>query len=674
MPVFAFAQIEEDEFQQEIESWIENNDASPDYQDLFDQTAFSQKRRISINHATYDDLSRFPFLSAAQIFAIINHRKIFGNFLSVYELQVIEELDDETIAKIIPFISIVQSPIERLRNYSLYEKPLQSEFISLYGERLERSKGFSLNNNTASSPYIGSPQRFVFKYKGSYKNRIFFGYSGEKDAGETFFRANNPYGFDFNSAYLMYKDDKGVIKNIVIGDFQAAFGQGLTFGSGLSFGKSAMITNVKRNQNGFRPYRSLNENDFLRGIGVTLHKGMLESSLFVARNRLDGTLSNSDSLEEAFFSSFGSTGLHRTSTEINNKNTIGRTMFGGNIGWRSNNFTVGYTYIHTRYDFAFAPKDIPYNRFRFNGSFNVNQGLDYSFLFKNILLFGEIASVSIAKGLSFVQGGLLSLGKNLEIAFVHRNIDRDFTFTYSTAFAESSTVSNERGTYIGLVWRPINKWSMNIYYDIFFHNWLKYRVDAPSDGHDVYAELQYTERKKFAVAARFRVRNKSFNYTPSGSHLNELNRTEKLQARLNVQYFLSPNLTIKSRVEWSRFLNSYSFLQSSYGSLAYFDITQQIPKSKSRISCRFVMFNVDSYDARIYTFENDVLYSYSVPAFQNSGIRVYLLAKTRLYKGVDLWIKVARTKYNNIETISSGLDQLPANIATDIKCQLRWSF
>ena len=74
----------------------------------------------------------------------------------------------------------------------------------------------------------------------------------------------------------------------VIGDFNITLGQGLTIGSGLAFGKSAMVLNLKRNYSGIRPYRSVNENEFMRGTAITLKYGNWWVTAFAARQHLDG--------------------------------------------------------------------------------------------------------------------------------------------------------------------------------------------------------------------------------------------------------------------------------------------------------------------------------------------------------------------------------------------------
>ena len=99
-----------------------------------------------------------------------------------------------------------------------------------YQQILEEQKGFTENNDTSASPnsrYLGSPEKIYARYQFKYSNKLSFGITAEKDAGEEFFNGTQKNGFDFYSAHLFFKDF-GKIKALAIGDYQVQFGQGLT--------------------------------------------------------------------------------------------------------------------------------------------------------------------------------------------------------------------------------------------------------------------------------------------------------------------------------------------------------------------------------------------------------------------------------------------------------------
>ena len=75
-----------------------------------------------------------------------------------------------------------------------------------------------------------------------------------------------------------------------------------------------------------------------------------------------------------------------------------------------------------------------------------------------------------------------------------------------------------------------------------------------------------------------------------------------------------------------------------------------------------------------YAYENDVQYSFSIPAYYYQGSRVYATVCYKVLKNLDAWIRVARTIYDNRYTVGSGLDEIASNHKTELKLQLKYSF
>jgi hypothetical protein len=86
---------------------------------------------------------------------------------------------------------------------------------------------------------------------------------------------------------------------------------------------------------------------------------------------------------------------------------------------------------------------------------------------------------------------------------------------------------------------------------------------------------------------------------------------------------------------------------------------------------RAAYFTVDDYSARIYAAENDVPYQYSVPLYQNSGTRYYVVARFRINRKVEFWFKLSETIYSNVQTIGSGLEEINGNRLSDLRLMLK---
>lgn len=86
---------------------------------------------------------------------------------------------------------------------------------------------------------------------------------------------------------------------------------------------------------------------------------------------------------------------------------------------------------------------------------------------------------------------------------------------------------------------------------------------------------------------------------------------------------------------------------------------------------RLQYFETDGYNSRIYAYENDVLYSYSIPAFFDKGFRYYFNLNYDLGKKISFWLRLAQTVYQDKGSVGSGLDEINGNRRTELKLQAR---
>jgi predicted nucleotidyltransferase len=250
-----------------MERWIENTESTVDYTDLQEQLESVMKNKIDLNKADRFKLQQLFVLNEMDINAILQHRKVYGDFMSIYELQTIESIDERTLYYLTYFVKVGD---DLDQDHTPVFKRIQKgkhELFVLHENDFQDREGYSSKlKEQGKSYYLGSPERYVLRYRFNYSNKLSFGYSGEKDMGEQFI--TNDKGFDFNSVHLIIRDI-GRWKAVAVGDYQVNFGQGLTFGTGLSARKSAYVLNVRKSFQSIRPYRSLNENEFLRGAAAT---------------------------------------------------------------------------------------------------------------------------------------------------------------------------------------------------------------------------------------------------------------------------------------------------------------------------------------------------------------------------------------------------------------------
>ena len=655
-----------------MEKLIENTESTIDYTDLQDQIEYLLQHRLNINSATRQDFQKLFFINNQVIEAIIAHRKEFGEYLSLYELQSIENIDENTLYQLTFFLMIEDETYTK--NGSIFKMICEGkhEVFFLHENEFEQREGYDKSLiKKGKEYYLGNPYRYVLKYKFNSIKGLTFGFTGEKDMGEQFFKGAQSPGFDFNSAHFFLKNHYH-FKAIAIGDYQASFGQGLTFGSGLSARKSSYVMNVRKNSECIRPYHSLNENEFLRGFAFTRQIKKMEltgvfSYKYVSTNYRDiDTLSQFDQS----FSSIQLSGLHRTATEILNKNNVLQGIYGGHLKYVGRNYDVGITFINTFYDQLFLPGSKPYQLYNFTGKQLTNSGINYNFYLRNINFFGEVSNSS-NDAFAVVSGLTIPLHQTLDLALLYRNYSKNFQTTFNNPFAENSDGRNEEGFYTALTFSPSMNWIVNTYFDIYRSPWLRYLVDAPSHGVDLFSEVQFNPSKSTQFYLRIKKEVKNVNAPPSSELTNYLIDASKSTIRINANYKVSSNLSAVSRIEMVQYQNS--IIGTKNGTIIFQDLVYTTEEKGLSIVGRIALFSIEDYNARVYATETDVLNQYSVPLYQNSGVRYYFVVHYRFSKKLDAWLKYSNTTYNNVNTIGTGLQQINGNVLSDLRVQIRWS-
>lgn len=660
-----------------IEFLLDNNESGEaDYTTLFEQLEFYYRKPINLNRTSYEQLQTLGLINDILINNLLIHIEKNGNLITLEELQTVDGFDLETIRLILPFVTVnrnLDSP-----NVSFREiiSDGDNQLFMRYTRILEEQEGFSNISDAAlqdnpNSRYLGSQDKLYTRYKFTYSNNVSAGFTAEKDAGEEFFKGSQKKGFDFYSGHL-YLQNFGIVKELALGDFQAQFGQGLTFWSGLAFGKTADLQTIKRSARGLRPYTSVQEDRFMRGGGITLQKGDVELTLFYSSNKVDANVTDTIQDQEILvFSSLGESGFHRTKNEIDNKNRIQRTYYGGHLTYKKRNLNIGITAARSELDGNFQPNTRIYNQFSQLGNENTNVGVDYNYIYKNFNFFGEV-SQSIDGGMAMTNGMLVYLDPKLSLAIHQRKFDRDFKPFESNAIGESTANSNEQGIFMGINAKPFKSITLSAYFDRFIFPWLRFQADGPSNGYSYLAQLTFSPNKKLSMYGRIRTRERGASLRLEGENIDQVVNEKQQAYRYNISYKVNKSWDIDSRVEFSQYQQGEQ--PKEFGYLVYQDVTYKSLGSPFSFSLRYALFDTDSYDSRIYAYENSVLYAFAIPAYNGRGTRFYLSTKYHISRGVDLWVRYAQTYYADRNEIGSSKELITGNTKSEVIAQLRLKF
>ena len=658
--------------EEQLENLAQTSDTETEDDSYLQQLEYYLRHPLNLNEATSADLAEFKMLSDLQVQNFIIYKNFFGSFINIYELQAIPSWDIPTIRKLIPYIIISDSKTiaQNLRQrLSGGDETLMLRWTMV----LPKSKGFLRKDSTVNL-YKGSRPHVLARYKYNYKNLLQFGLLGDKDAGEQFFRGKQKNGFDFYSIHLFVRKI-GIIKALAIGDFTVNFGQGLIHWQSLAFKKSTSLVSVKRQTDILRPYSSSGEDNFHRGAGVTLAKKNWETTVFASVRKLSATIKK-DSLQdmEGYVSSLLESGYHRSPAELANRNNLQSQTLGANIKYNVSRWHAGISWVHYFFSKPFKASDKPYDVFAVEGAKWRNFSFDYGYTFRNIHVFGEIAA-DRNLNTAISQGMVASLDRSVDVAVVFRKIEKRYQSLYGNAFTENALPSNETGLYCGVSLRPDNAWKIDGYADVYKFPWLLFRADAPSYGYDYLLQASFTPNKQVNILLRYKKELKEAN-----GNTDLATAPVEAISRRNLRYHLSckinRELSVNNRVELTWHGKDISKKQNGY--LVYADIVYNPGSKPYSINTRLQYFETDSYNSRIYAYENDVLYGYSTPAFFEKGFRWYLNLRTDVSRWkplkpqfkIEFWIKCALTHYFELDKIGTELDEIQGKNKAELKFQV----
>ncbi|MBC6368585.1 hypothetical protein DDT91_17485 [Algoriphagus sp. AK58] len=667
----------------DMESFIERlfpvQEEDIDYEAIYEVLFQLYQNPIDVNKADSEILQASYLLSPLQISNLLEYRKINGDFISLYELQAIPEFDLLTIENLLPFVTIGGNGSRTKPFFQRLKEEENAYLLFRHRRTWETRRGFTpadtSRNGTLSTRYLGDPNDFYLRFRIQRPRDFSIGMTLEKDPGEQFSWDGKTarYGFNFLSFHIT-RYFVGKWRTIALGDFQASFGQGLVFGAGYTLGKGAeTVPTVRRSSFGILPYTAALEFGYFRGVGLTRQIKNWQTTFILSNAPRDGRISLTlDSLENTVetISSLTQTGLHRTPSELSTKNQIREVNLGGNLQFNhpSGRWMGGANVLHTQFNRPWIRDPRIYNQFEFSGQTNQVGSLYFNYYWKNFSLFGESA-ISKSKGTGTVIGLVSSLGKTIDFSLLWRNYDRDFHSFYSSGFAENTRPINERGLYMGIQVMPTKVWRINAYYDSFRFPWIKYRVYSPSRGYEWLGRISYQPRRNLLAFLQIRNEKKDRNLPntgePSLPYL--VSPIYKINSTLSLETQLTRNLFLRSRVLWSQVEIEQN---KTYGLMVLQDV--QFGKNKWRITGRAALFDAETYDNRLYSFENNVLWTFSVPAYSGRGIRHYLLGQYQFNQKLTAYFRFARTTYTDREVISSGLQTIEGPRQTDTAFMLRY--
>jgi hypothetical protein len=219
--------------------------------------------------------------------------------------------------------------------------------------------------------------------------------------------------------------------------------------------------------------------------------------------------------------------------------------------------------------------------------------------------------------------------------------------------------------YLGLKVFPASHWIVWAYADFFRYQWLKYTTAAPSTGAEFFAQVSYSPTRATNFYLRFFQEEKEQRLITESLRYNEQQLINRI--RFNFAHVLNEQISLKSRIEFS----FYSKQVTEKGVLIYQDVAFKPLQKSFALNGRFAWFSTDGYNSRLYAFENDLLYSFSVPALYGNGFRAYFNFQQKLGSNFTLWLKCATTHQFAQNSDETNVD---SSAKSEVKLQIRYQF
>ncbi len=619
---------------------------------------------ININSAGISDLLQVPGLNLKIARALIDYRSE-NPFVRKEDIQKVSGVGPATYSRMRPYIT-VGGAASRFRN--LYTNPdywLEGnsfEYITRYQQDLQDQRGYEIPDS--SGGYLGSQGKYYQRFRMASRH-LSVNITQEKDAGETL---NGPADFDYISGHIALTEN-GKLKDLVIGDYALNFGQGLVLWTGGAFGKGREVIGAAgKNERGLRAYGSAQETDFFRGVAATYGEQIEVTGFYSKRPRTASVIQG----DTTRFPS--SSGFHRTENELERKNNIDQTVYGGRVRIDTKYGLFGATGYFNQFSTFIDRGSGLSNLYDFEGKEHSVIGFDYRGLIGSSLVFGEIAR-SQNGGLGGIAGIEAPVGFNTDVTLAYRNYERNFQSFMGDGFGESSSdPQNEEGFYVGLRHLLNDKIILSGYVDQYRFEAPRTGIDQSSQGFDILglAEVDFNRSLNAYFLIRSETKDDTFSeINERGVEEEFLGEETRSSFRTQLEYQVSRSVRLRSRFEIIRFQGANE--GSEFGTLIYQDIRFQALRNL-QIDARVTLFDTESFDSRVFQFENDLLYVLSNTALSGKGQRTYFVINYEPTEFLEIWFKYSLSVFENTNFVSSGLNEIEGNRNNDFGIQARLKF
>lgn len=616
---------------------------------------------FNLNTATKEDLEQLIFLNENDVEAILAYIYRYGPMQSLGELKLVTSLDYKVIRFLPLFVYVAPVTMNNKEDFRLKNlwKNGNNRLITQFNIPLYQRNGYrkypdEILLKNPNKVYLGNALYHSLRYQYQYKQRVYWGFTAEKDAGEPFGHYGN-WSYDAFSFHLLLKDC-GKLKTLVLGDYRLNFGEGLVVNTNFALGKLAVL-NKQGSASPVNKFSSVTETDFFRGVAATFRWRDFDLSAFYSYLPQDATLNDDETL-----SSLKTDGLHRTLLELSKKHNVKGQTAGANVTWNTRWITWGVTGVYQHFNRAFSPGTTLYRRYYPKGNRFVNLSTNYRLRYRHLLFSGETAYSHVYHGWATLNKMIYRWNNDYQITVLQRLYTYQYVALHAKAFSEGGTVKNESGWYVGGEMNPRNELKLGAYVDYFYFPWPKLGITHSSHGVDATGYADWAPHKQWNVSCRYQFKRKERYEEPYTYH--------KLKGQIIYLPWEKGNFVFTGR--YTRVVDRYGRRADGY--LCGSTLNCKMNKERMRLSLSGAYFDSKDHKAPMSFYEPGLLYAFSFLSFYGQGMRLALNFRWDIHKNWTVIGKYGRTHYFDRPHIGLGTQRIEGNRQNDLYFQLRCKF
>ena len=253
-------------------------------------------------------------------------------------------------------------------------------------------------------------------------------------------------------------------------------------------------------------------------------------------------------------------------------------------------------------------------------------------------IWGEVAASQNNKwGLASIVGIRYTPIADLNLLAIYRYYSPEFDNIYANALCSWSKIKDEHGGYLGIEYNRLKNWQLSAFGDIW------------KNGYEAIAQADFIPKKDYRMHMRFRVKSKDEKNTYS--------------LRWNMIYTVG-QWKMKTQADGNLVSGKSGW---SYGWSLLQDVEYKFIEIPIVLQLRAQAFDAQKWDNRVYIYENDILYAYSIPFVYGLGGRFYVNARYKINDIFSVYLRVSETIYQ----YGWAMDHNKKSTRTDVHALLR---